>query len=105
MVQIVVVDREGETVSVDAEEGTTLMEAIRDLDNSVEAICGGMCSCATCHCLIDPDWFGRLAERSDDELDLLQELDSYDADRSRLACQVELAADLDGLKLVVGPEE
>lgn len=105
MVQIVVVDREGETVSVDAEEGTTLMEAIRDLDNSVEAICGGMCSCATCHCLIDPDWSGRLPERSDDELDLLQELDSYDGDRSRLACQIELAGDMDGMKLVVGPEE
>ena len=105
MVKLVVTDREGQTVEVEAETGDSIMESIRDLDNSVEAICGGMCSCATCHCLVEAQWFARLAPRSEDELELLEELDSFDAGRSRLTCQVPVTEELDGLSLVVGPEE
>ena len=105
MVKLVVTDREGAVVEVDGRTGESLMENIRDLDNSVEAICGGMCSCATCHCLIDEGWVAQLPPRSDDELELLEELDAFDGARSRLACQIPVTEDLDGLSLVVGPEE
>ena len=105
MAKIVVTDREGNSQEVEAQTGISVMENIRDLDNSVEAICGGMCSCATCHCLVDSGWFAKLAPRSPDELELLEELDSYNADQSRLSCQVEFTADLDGMVLTIGPEE
>ena len=105
MTKLVVSDREGNVQEVDAQNGLSVMENIRDLDDSVEAICGGMCSCATCHCLIDSDWFARLPERSADELELLEELDAFDPERSRLACQVGVTSELDGLVLTVGPEE
>ena len=105
MAKVVVTDREGNTRPVDAQFGMSVMENIRDLDNSVEAICGGMCSCATCHCFIDPAWLDRLPPRSADELELLEELDAFNADQSRLACQIAFTDELDGLVVTVGPEE
>jgi len=48
------------------------MEVLRDLDDGVSAICGGMCSCATCHVFIHPDWMGKLA--APDELELIEGL-------------------------------
>ena len=105
MPKIVVIDREGNTQAVAAQSGTSVMENISDLDDSVEAICGGMCSCATCHCFIDSAWLDRLAPRSTDELELLEELDAFNAEKSRLACQIPFSDELDGLVLTVGPEE
>jgi len=105
MVQLVVTDRDGNVVEVDADTGGSVMESIRDLDASVEAICGGMCSCATCHCLMDMNWVEHLPPRSDDELELLEELEAFDPVRSRLSCQIPVTEDLDGLALTVGPEE
>ena len=104
MAKIIVTDREGETLTVDAETGEPVMHALRELDHGVEALCGGVCSCATCHVIVHPDWFARLPEREDDELELLEELDSFSA-TSRLSCQVEFTEALDGLTLTVGPEE
>ena len=105
MVQLVVTDRDGKVVEVEGEPGNSVMETIRDLDASVEAICGGMCSCATCHCLMDINWLEQLPPRSDDELELLEELECFDPVRSRLTCQIQVTEELDGLTFTVGPEE
>jgi 2Fe-2S ferredoxin len=105
MVKLVVTDRRGRVVDVDARPGLSVMENIRDLDDSVEAICGGMCACATCHVYIDPSWAERLPPRSYEERLMLQDLEAFDAARSRLSCQIEVSDALDGLALTVGPEE
>ena len=105
MVKLVVTDRLGREVEVDARPGWSIMESIRNLDASVEAICGGMCACSTCHVLIDPAWAARLPPRSYEEQMMLQDLASFDPLRSRLSCQVVVSHDLDGLPLTVGPEE
>lgn len=105
MVQLVVTNRDGQVVEVEAEVGGSVMESIRDMDASIEAICGGMCSCATCHCLVDINWLEQLPARSDDELELLEELECFDPSRSRLVCQIPVTEELDGLVLTVGPEE
>ena len=102
--KIFLTDREGGSHDVDGEAGMKLMEAIRDIDNSVEAICGGLCSCATCHVYVAPDWFGRLASIEDDEEELLDALE-HRKETSRLSCQIELSAELDGIAVTVGPEE
>lgn len=102
--RIVLTDRAGNTLEVDGDEGLKLMEAIRDLDDSVEAICGGMCSCATCHVYVDPDWFARLPAMEDDEAELLDSLEHRQS-TSRLSCQIELVPELDGITVTVGPEE
>lgn len=104
MPKVIVVDREGVERELDAPEGVTLMEPLRDMDEGVAAICGGMCSCATCHVYVDPQWVGRLPEPMSDEQDMLGDLISR-RDNSRLSCQIMLNDSLSGLKVTIAPEE
>lgn len=103
-VRLNVVDRDGNEHEVKADPNGSLMEALRELDYGVAAICGGMCSCATCHVYIAPEWAGRLPDQQGDERELVAEL-LYRRDNSRLSCQIPLAPGLDGLRLTLPPEE
>jgi len=106
MATIYVKDREGEDYVVEIDAGSTLMEPLRELNGGVvEALCGGMCSCATCHVFVAPEWFAKLPPRSDDELELLEGTECFNEGQSRLCCQVEMTNELDGLHLTVAPEE
>jgi 2Fe-2S ferredoxin len=105
MVKLFVTDRQGRAIEVDARSGFSVMENIRCLPASVEAICGGMCACATCHVLVDPAWAPRLPPRGYEEQLKLQDLPSFDPVRSRLSCQILVSPALEGLALTVGPEE
>lgn len=104
MARIHVTDRAGETRVVEGRTGVSVMETLRDLDNGVEALCGGMCSCATCHSFIGPAWQDRLPPRSDEEEELLSELEHF-SENSRLTCQLVFSEELDGLTLTIAPEE
>ena len=99
-----VIDRDGQEHHVDGKVGLKVIETLRDLDYGVAAICGGMCSCATCHVYVDPDWRERLPAPMSDERDLLSELSQYQ-DNSRLSCQIELTPQLDGLRVTIAPDE
>jgi 2Fe-2S ferredoxin len=99
-----VVDRDGQETEINAPAGGVLMEPLRDLDNGVTAICGGMCSCATCHVYIDPEWAAKLPAAMSDETDMLKDLSSR-RENSRLSCQIQLNEALSGLRLTIAPEE
>src|SRR5207344_702211 len=105
MPELKVVDRDGVEHSVEARSGLKVMETLRELDYGVTAICGGLCSCATCHILVAPDWMDRLPAPQADEKELLVELQHYDSSRSRLSCQVEFTDSLDGLPLTIAEDE
>lgn len=105
MPTFVVKNREGAEIRLNAQNGISVMENIRDLDASVDAICGGLCSCATCHVFIEPDWTARLPARSPEETMLLENSDSFDPERSRLSCQILVTDELDGLSLEVAPSD
>ena len=105
MALIKVTDRDGVEHDVEGNTKFTLMENLRDLEYGVAAVCGGMCACATCHVYIDPAWADRTGSRSFEETLMLRDLDSFDPDRSRLSCQIEVTEALEGLALTVGPEE
>jgi 2Fe-2S ferredoxin len=81
------------------------MEAIRDNGfDELLALCGGCCSCATCHVHVDSEFFDKLAPMSEDENDLLDS--SGDRDEwSRLGCQIPFTSDLDGLKVRIAEED
>jgi ferredoxin, 2Fe-2S len=105
MPKLVVVNRAGDEKTVEASAGLSVMEAIRDNGfDELLALCGGCCSCATCHVYVDAAWSDKLPAMSEDENDLLDSSDHRDA-RSRLACQVQLTADLDGLKVTIATED
>jgi 2Fe-2S ferredoxin len=105
MPKIVVVSRGGEETTVEVDEGRTLMEAIRDEGfDELLALCGGCCSCATCHVHIDPAFADKLSPMSEDENDLLDSSDYRDA-TSRLSCQITVTAALDGCKVRIAEED
>lgn len=103
-IRLNVVDRGGGEHEVETAPEGSLMETLRELDYGVSAICGGMCSCATCHVYIAPEWLEKLPERQSDEGDLLAEL-QFRQDNSRLSCQIQLRPEHDGLRLTLAPEE
>ncbi len=105
MTEIIVTDRDGGEHRVNAREGVSLMETLRDFDWGVAAICGGMCSCATCHVYVAAPWLDKLKPMQGDEKEILQELESYRPQGSRLSCQIPFEAALAGLAVEIAPEE
>ncbi|BDI60462.1 2Fe-2S iron-sulfur cluster-binding protein [Qipengyuania nanhaisediminis] len=105
MPKLVVTNREGETSTIEVEEGLSVMEAIRDNGfDELLALCGGCCSCATCHVFVDDKAGGQLPEMSEDEDDLLESSDHRN-ETSRLSCQIPLTDELSGLKVTIAPED
>lgn len=104
MPKLIVTNRDGETSEIEVENGLTVMEAIRDNGfDELLALCGGCCSCATCHVFVD-EATGELPEMSEDEDDLLESSD-HRKESSRLSCQIPFTAELDGLKVTIAPED
>jgi 2Fe-2S ferredoxin len=100
--KINVVDHAGGHHELEALPGWRVMEIIRDWDLPIKAECGGACVCATCHVYVNSEWFDRLPDKTDEEMDQLDIL----ADRrvnSRLACQVLMSEELDGLTVTLAP--
>jgi 2Fe-2S ferredoxin len=104
MARMFVVDRDGKEHAIEAKTGLKIMEVLRELDYGVAAICGGLCSCATCHIYVDPAWAGQLPKPQSDELELLKELSDYREPVSRLSCQVDFTDALSGIKLALAPD-
>lgn len=105
MPKLIVVNRAGQETTIDATNGTTVMEAIRDNGfDELLALCGGCCSCATCHVFVDPDFADKLNPLSEDENDLLDSSE-HRAATSRLSCQLPITDALDGLKVTIAPED
>jgi len=105
MPQITVVNQSGEATNVEAPLGRTLMEVIRDNGfDELLALCGGCCSCATCHVHIDPAFADKLPKMSEDENDLLDSSEHRN-EFSRLSCQVPVTEALEGLKVTIAQED
>ena len=104
MINISVKDLDGEVHEIQAREGDNLMEALREYEWGVPAICGGLCSCGTCHVYIDTQWLDKFQQADPDEQDLLDVFDSA-SDNSRLSCQMNLREAHNGLNLSIAPDE
>ncbi len=105
MPQLIVVTRNGEERTINGEAGLSVMEVLRDGGvDDILALCGGNCSCATCHVHVDPEFAAKLPKMSEDENDLLDST-SDRTEYSRLSCQVVFSDALDGLKVTVAEED
>lgn len=105
MIDLKVVKRDGTEVSIQANPGSSVMEALRDngLDELL-ALCGGCCSCATCHVYIEAGPNGASQVGGADEDDLLDSSD-HRQENSRLSCQIMLDQKMDGMILRIAPED
>ena len=97
MPAVIYIAFDGTPYTVEVPVGHSLMQAA--IDNSVPGIlgdCGGNCSCATCHCYLDPIWSQQVPSAGEDEQSLLEMVLDPKAE-SRLACQIVMTAELEGL--------
>ncbi|OJY53897.1 2Fe-2S iron-sulfur cluster-binding protein [Sphingomonas sp. 67-41] len=105
MPKLIIVTREGEEREVTGEAGLSVMEVIRENGfDELLALCGGCCSCATCHVHVDPEFVSMLPPMNGDEDDLLDS--SSDRNEcSRLSCQLPFSDALDGLRVTIAAED
>jgi Ferredoxin len=100
-----VITRDGTSRMIQGDVGSSVMEALRDAGvDEILALCGGRCSCATCHVFVDPAFLAALPEMTEDENDLLDS-SSHRHATSRLSCQLPLREEHDGITVTVAPED
>lgn len=105
MPQLTIVGRDGAEKTVEGKVGWSVMENIRDSGfDELLALCGGCCSCATCHVHVDAGWIDAVGPAKRDEDDLLDTSD-HRVGTSRLSCQIEFRPELDGLRVRIAPED
>ncbi len=97
MAELTYVEANGTEHHIDAEPGTSVMQAaINNLIPGIEGDCGGLCACGTCHVYVPEEWRDRCGDRSELEDAILAF--AFDVrDESRLACQIDVDDQLDGL--------
>jgi ferredoxin len=105
MVRVWVTRREGETREVGAKAGRSLMLNLKagGIDE-IAAICGGCASCGTCHVYVGEGWLDRLVPMKGEE-DVVLAFSDWRQPNSRLACQIRVTEELDGLVVTVAPED
>jgi ferredoxin, 2Fe-2S len=105
MAQLIVVSRDGTEKAIEAKAGLSVMEIIRDAGfDELLALCGGCCSCATCHVHVDSAFTDIAGKMSEDENDLLDS-SSHRDDASRLSCQIHFTDAMDGMKIRIAEED
>ena len=105
MTTITFLEASGRKIAATVDGETTLMElAVAHDVEGVLADCGGACVCATCHCQLDASYSDTLGEPGPGEIMMLDELLNV-SQQSRLACQIDLNAELDGLVVTIPPVE
>ena len=105
-ISLKIIDRDGVLHEIQAptDMAMNLMEVIRSFELAEEGtigICGGMAMCASCQCYIKSDH--KLPEMTDDEDAMLAEAFHVE-DNSRLGCQIQMTAAMNGLEVELAPE-
>jgi 2Fe-2S ferredoxin len=99
VVSVTYIEHDGTEHVVDAEAGKSLMQnAVDNGIPGIDADCGGACACATCHVFIPGQWQELTGDRNPMEDAMLQLAEGVQ-DNSRLACQIDVSSDLDGISV------
>lgn len=100
MPKMTFVNPDGSRKDVDAPEGLSVLEIAHRNKIELEGACEGSLACSTCHVVVDPEWYDRLAAAEEDEEDML-DLAFGLTSTSRLGCQIIMKPELDGLVVSV----
>ena len=104
MPNLIVITPDGIEHEIKADTALSIMANIRnDAIDGLLAVCGGCCSCATCHVIVDPKFLDRLPPMSEEENDLLDSSVARTA-TSRLSCQLPMTDELDGIRVTIAKE-
>ena len=97
MTKITYIDQQGNSKTIDVENGLSIMEgAIQNDIPGIDADCGGSMACATCHVYVKDEWFNKLPKKAEGEDDMLDQ--AYEpSPSSRLSCQIIVSDELNGL--------
>lgn len=101
-IKFIAADEKTEII-VDAQEGQNLLSLGQINDQPLEGTCEGQMACSTCHVIIGRDWFDKLPAASEMEEDML-DMAASPKRTSRLACQIDLTAELDGMTVYMPKE-
>ena len=96
MPKMTFVERNGTHKEVEAPLGLSVLEVAHKHGVDIEGACEGSLACSTCHVVVDPAWYARLAKATEDEEDMLDLAFGLQA-TSRLGCQIVITPELDGL--------
>ncbi len=96
MPKMTFIERNGTKREVEAPLGLSVLEVAHKHDVDIEGACEGSLACSTCHVIVDPAWFSKLAKPSEDEEDMLDLAFGLEK-TSRLGCQIVMSDALDGL--------
>lgn len=102
-ITVTFVDPRGKVVETSAEPGDSLLRVGQAAGLPLEGTCEGQMACSTCHVIVSPEWFERLPPAAEEEEDML-DFAAGARRTSRLSCQIELTADMDGLTVSVPAE-
>lgn len=96
MPKMTFIEKNGNAREVEAPNGLSVMEISHKHGIDIEGACGGCLACATCHVVVHPDWYAKLADKKEDEEDMLDL--AFDLKKtSRLGCQILMSDALDGI--------
>ena len=105
LMRLNVVDRDGNKTTHEVEEGTTIRDAIEEkLSPDNYGVCGGNCSCGTCHIYVTSDDFKKLRAVEEDEISTLAETATKTTSYSRLGCQIELKKEYDNITVTIASD-
>lgn len=96
MAKIIFINKDDSRKEVQAPNGLSLLEVAHNNDIDLEGACEGSLACSTCHVIVDEEWFSKLPPAEEDEEDML-DLAFGLTKTSRLACQIIVKPELDGL--------
>ena len=104
MPKITYIDHQGNSKTIEVENGLSVMEgAVQNNIYGIDADCGGSMACATCHVYVEEKWLNKLQKAEDGEIDMI-DMAVDPKKNSRLSCQLIVSNELDGLILTT-PEK
>lgn len=104
MAKVVFIERDGTRREVEAADGLSVMEVAQQNNVELEGACEGSLACATCHVIVEKEWFDKLEPSTDNEEDMLDMAFGVTG-TSRLGCQIRMSEALDGLTVTLPPKE
>lgn len=99
-ITIIFVDHSGKPLATSAAPGDNLLRTGQAAGLPLEGTCEGQMACSTCHVIVAPEWFDRLPPAAEEEEDML-DFAAGARRTSRLSCQIELTAEMDGLTVTI----